>query len=73
MPGREGRFEPGLAAQQPSHGAIPGIRVCRFDMRDRAQRWRGKETSDEHGENQRAMPTFLGRDEPIEAQAAHGP
>ena len=65
MPGREGRFEPGLAAQQPIHGAIQGIRVCRFDMQDRAQtrrrsvrsqavgggqlRLRGKDTSDDHG------------------------
>ena len=88
MPGREGRFEPGLSAQQPIHGAVQGIRVCRFDMQDRAQarrrgvrtqaagrgqlRLRGQETSDDHGQNQLAMLTFLGRDEPIYAQATYG-
>ena len=65
MPGREGRFEPGVAAPQPSHGALQGIRVCRFDLQDRAQtrrrrvrsqaagggqlRWRGTDTSDDPG------------------------
>jgi len=36
MPGREGRFDPGLSEQQLIHGAVQGIRVCRFDMQDRA-------------------------------------
>ena len=81
MPSREGRFDPGLSAQQPIHGAVQGICVCRFDMQDRAQarrrgvrsqaagrgqlRLRGKETGDDHGQNQLAMPILLGRDERI--------
>ena len=89
MPGREGRCDPGVSAQQPIQGAVQGLRVCRFDRQDRAQtrrrsvraqaagrgqlRVRGKETRDDHGHHHLARPTLCGRDEPIEAQAAHGP
>jgi hypothetical protein len=81
MPGHEGCFDPGLSTQQPIHSAVQGIRVCRFDMQERAQtrrcgvrsqatgcgqlRLRGKDTGDDHGQNQRAMLTFLGRDKRI--------
>ena len=81
MPGREGRFDPRLSAQQPIHSAVQGIRVCRFDMQERAQARRGgvrsqaaavasfdcgaSDTGDDHGQNQLAMPTLLGRDESI--------
>ena len=89
MPSREGRCAPGVAAPQPIPGAGQGLRGCRCDLQDRAQarrrgvraqaagrgplRLRGTDTRDAHGQNPRAMPPLRGRDEPIEAQAAHGP